>query len=221
MHNDSSAPTITDCTFSGNSATTQRGGGMYNYSSSDSTVANCTFSGNSAGTDGGAMCNVDGCSPTLANCIVWANVAPSGPGIHDDDTSSAAVTYSCIQGGWAGDGNIDLDPLFADDDLRLQDDSPCIDTGDPAFVPDPGDTDLDGHPRVLCGQVDMGAYEFGIGDYDCDRDVDLNDFAAWEACMTGPDGGPYDPGCESFDFEFDGDVDLDDFALFQQQFSGP
>ncbi len=81
-------------------------------------------------------------------------------------------------------------------------------------------TDLDGYARILCDRVDMGAYEFGIGDYDCDQLVNLLDFANWAACMTGPDGGPYDGGCEAFDFEFDGDVDLSDFSGFQRILAG-
>jgi hypothetical protein len=58
------------------------------------------------------------------------------------------------------------------------------------------------------------------GDHDTDGDVDLEDFAAWPGCMTGPDGGPYSTGCEAFDFEDDGDVDLEDFAGFQEEFTG-
>jgi len=38
--------------------------------------------------------------------------------------------------------------------------------------------------------------------------------------MTGPDGGPYDAGCEAFDFEFDGYVTLRDFAGFQKELVG-
>ena len=48
---------------------------------------------------------------------------------------------------------------------RLAPGSPCIDIGDPGFVPEPNATDREGHARVLCGQVDMGAYEYGIGDF--------------------------------------------------------
>ncbi len=67
----------------------------------------------------------------------------------------------------------------------------------------------------------MGAYEFGIGDYDCDQDTLLFDFAHWAGCVTGPDNGPYDPGCEAFDFDGDLDVDFEDFHGFQLVFSGP
>ena len=38
------------------------------------------------------------------------------------------------------------------------------------------------------GRVDMGAYEFGIGDFDCNQAVDLADFAGWEGCATDPFG---------------------------------
>lgn len=61
----------------------------------------------------------------------------------------------------------------------------------------------------------MGAFEFGGGDYDCDRTVNLGDFICWPVCMTGPEGDPYDVGCEAFDFNADARVDLWDFAGFQ------
>jgi len=58
------------------------------------------------------------------------------------------------------------------------------------------------------------------GDYDGDGDVDLADFAHFPDCMTGPDAGPPDPGCEAFCLDPDADVDLDDFGVFQVNFTG-
>ena len=110
------------------------------------------------------------------------------------------------------------DDIWVEGDWRLLPGSPCINTGDPAFIPAGGETDLEGHARVLCDRVDMGAYEFGIGDMDCDQTVDLYDFAAWQTCITGPDGEPYEEGCEPFDFNYDGFVDLRDFAGMQAAF---
>jgi hypothetical protein len=38
--------------------------------------------------------------------------------------------------------------------------SPCIDAGDPAYVPQPDEIDLYGNPRVMGEAIDMGAIEF-------------------------------------------------------------
>ena len=89
----------------------------------------------------------------------------SGPEID----SGATVSYSDVEGGHEGDGNIDIDPLFVaagSGDYRLQPDSPCIDIGLNDAVPTGVTTDLDGNPRIVdgndddIGTVDMGAYEY-------------------------------------------------------------
>jgi len=59
------------------------------------------------------------------------------------------------------------------------------------------------------------------GDYDEDGDVGLEDFAHWDDCMTGPEGGPCDVDCVPFDFNDDTDVDLQDFTSFMEVFSAP
>jgi len=46
------------------------------------------------------------------------------------------------------------------EDYHLTLDSPCIDAGDPNFVPTPGETDIDGEPRLWDGRIDMGADEY-------------------------------------------------------------
>jgi probable HAF family extracellular repeat protein len=64
------------------------------------------------------------------------------------------------------------------------------------------------------------------GDADHDGDVDLDDYAEFAACLSGPNEGDAfvapSAGClATFDFlPADGDVDLEDFAVFQQAFTG-
>jgi predicted outer membrane repeat protein/parallel beta-helix repeat protein len=159
--NFSSSPTVSNCTFESNTAT--QGGGIYNYFSSSPTITNCTFTNNSAGADGGGICNDWSATSTMVNCIVWAN-SPHNV------TGSAIITYSAIQGGWAGVGNIDADPLFEAATLHLSAGSPCIDAGTNSPAGGLPATDLDGNPRCLDGNgdgvavVDMGAYEYGRGE---------------------------------------------------------
>jgi hypothetical protein len=64
------------------------------------------------------------------------------------------VTYSNIQGGCPGQGNIDADPLFTDavnGDYHLLSGSPCIDAGDPA-------SECALEPEPNGGRINMGAY---------------------------------------------------------------
>jgi len=67
---------------------------------------------------------------------------------------------------------------------------------------------------------DLSCFAAPNGDFDGDGDVDLDDFASWDDCMTGPDDPPYGEGCAAFDFDTDYDVDLTDFAAFQEAFTG-
>ena len=90
MYNNVGSPTVTTCTFIGNTA--DRGGGMYNASGSP-TVTTCTFIGNTANF-GGGMYNSNS-SPTICNCIIRGNtVTQEGGGI--DCTTSEAVIINCL-----------------------------------------------------------------------------------------------------------------------------
>ena len=65
--------------------------------------------------------------PTATNCIFWGDGG-------DEISGSLSVTFSDVQGGYAGVGNINKDPLFLDPDTgdyRLDLCSPAIDAGDP------------------------------------------------------------------------------------------
>jgi parallel beta-helix repeat protein len=152
---------LTSCTFTGNHATNGDGGGIFN-SSVSPTLTNCTFNENFATNgNGGGMCSYFS-TPTLTNCILWGDTAPVSSEIYNDSTGQPIVDYSDIQGGYAGTGNINADPLFvnaAAGNLQLQPTSPCINVGSNAAINATGvTTDLAGNPRIIDGVVDMGAY---------------------------------------------------------------
>ena len=171
------AHTITNCIFTLNTAA-NLGGGMFIRSQGDAAVTNCTFSLNRAEQNGGAISTGGG---MVANCIVWGN---SSPGVDEIFVTFGPppVTYSDVRGGFPGEGNIDLDPIFVDPangDFHLAPGSPCIDTADNAAAALGIMTDLDGNPRVMDGVpglpcvVDMGVYEFDGSVCPCDP-CDMN-----------------------------------------------
>jgi hypothetical protein len=90
----------------------------------NSLIINCTFSKNKANQGWVVRGETGVC--TLINCIVWGNL-----GYHPTIDPSATVSFSNIQGGFDGEGNIDNDPIFIEDSLfyQLAKGSPCIDTG--------------------------------------------------------------------------------------------
>ena len=160
MENVESSSMLTNCTFWDNSA--RYGGGMANDRFASPTLINCTFSGNSA-ENGGGVINLNESSPTLTNCILWADVGSE----ISNQGSSPIVTYSDVEGGYPGTGNIDVDPSFVDagnGDFHLQLGSPCIDAGNNQLSNLPP-CDFEGDDRVQDGNgdgwsvVDMGVDE--------------------------------------------------------------
>ncbi|MBA7647400.1 hypothetical protein ES703_55172 [subsurface metagenome] len=176
--------TIQNCVISGNIAedgtefSEFSDGGAILCSGGSSTISSCTITGNSAGHAGGGIASWAD-DTTVSNCILWANQARQGLELYFGYDSNAWVSYSDIQGGWEDFGNIDADPCFIEpgywdandtpDDVNddfwvegnyyLLPDSLCIDAGDPDYIPEPNETDLDGNPRVIGDAIDMGAYE--------------------------------------------------------------
>jgi hypothetical protein len=127
------------------------------------TIINNVIYGNSAQGNGGAI-TILYADPIIYNTIMWNNMPNE---IDRDELSNPIITYSNIQGGWEGEGNIDIDPLFrdiADDDYHLMSsacgdpyDSPCIDSGNPIFR----DSLLDCSWGLGGPRSDMGAYGGG------------------------------------------------------------
>lgn len=66
----------------------------------------------------------------------------------------------------------------------------------------------------------------GLGDWEDDGDVDLNDYEVFQDCLAGPNAAPMPatgPTCsnvcaDAFDSDGDGDVDLKDYAAFTEAF---
>jgi hypothetical protein len=236
MVNYSNNVTVTDCTFSGNMALF--GGGLAH----GGTVTNCVFRGNSALLFGGGM-YVANISPTATHCTFSENSAPNGHALAiegvfpfpngviltncilwdggdetwTDSWATITINYTNVQGGFAGTGNINTDPLFVDPssgDYRLSPNSPCIDAADNTAVPMGITTDLDGNPRFVddlgtidtgngdAPIVDMGAYEFqGTScPWDCDGGegtdgtVGITDFLALLAQWGTPGSCDFDGG---------------------------
>ncbi|MEE9295660.1 MAG: choice-of-anchor Q domain-containing protein [Phycisphaerae bacterium] len=169
----------------------------------------------------------------MTNCILWGD----SPNEISGEGGNPTVTYSNAQGGHAGIGNINADPLFVDadgpddipgnedDDLRLLAGSPCIDAADNTAVPKGIDTDLDGNPRFVDDPetkdtgfgdppiVDMGPYEFQgalcPADFDNSGDVGVKDLLF----LLGAWGPCPKKGDCLADFDTSGDVGVKDLLF--------
>lgn len=111
----------------------------------------------------------------LRNTIFWSNSAATGVGMQVRAANGYAVNvnFCDVQGGSAGIsvggtstlnfgvGNLNVNPQFEQPagQFGILPGSPCINLGDPAFVPQPGETDFEGDTRLLYGRVDVGADE--------------------------------------------------------------
>ena len=126
-------------------------------------IVNTTIAGNrtDSGIGGISVPNTVTSRLALANSIVW-NV---GGELEDPTTlegPGVVASYCCIQGGCPGEGNIEVWPKFQDfhqGEYRLQNESPCIDRGNNGYLSDRNLLDVEGLPRNVGSQVDMGAHE--------------------------------------------------------------
>jgi len=185
LFNTTSNPSLTNVLFNSNSAV-DIGGGMVNQINSSPNLENVTFYNNSAGNWGGGMANSNS-SPSLINVTLNANTAISGGGIYNTVTSPIVknsivwgntggelanfngsvpvVTYSIVQGGYVGTGNLEVDPLLGTlannggftQTMALGAGSPAINSGTNTGCPA---TDQRGVTRPQGGQCDIGAYEY-------------------------------------------------------------
>ena len=173
------------------------GAGIYNFASAGK-IANNVIAHNSSGVVGGGILNMYGYSSIINNTIVhnrpsglhldetgldtwdpdygrpvfnniiWQNEIFISDEVSEDEYD---IRFNDIQGGLEKDGNIEVDPLFADSenrDYHLKSEagrwhpaskswvvdeatSPCIDTGDPL-------SPIGDESATNGGRINMGAY---------------------------------------------------------------
>ena len=178
--------TVTASTFTGNSATD--GSGLDNHNNGTLTITNCTISGNAS--QYGGVSNEGVGNLTLNNTIVAGNTSSSSSGndingqvnpvsafnlIGDgagisDLTNLEKPALSNLIGTAADPLNPMLGPLATNggptETMALLPGSPAIQAGSVALAVDASGKPLTtdqrdaGYPRVVNGNVDIGAYEF-------------------------------------------------------------
>ena len=155
-------------------------GGLLGWGGSP-TLINLLIYNNQGGVAGGIK--ADGCNMTIKhstivknmNSGIWAGntstvniensifynngASPSDQIVNGGSTRN--VSYSLVEGGYAGEGNINLDPIFQDfslDNFKLQNYSPAIGSGSNDNTTS---TDIEGNPRPnpAGSNPDIGAYE--------------------------------------------------------------
>lgn len=141
------------------------GGGGYVY---EGNLINCTIADNATGWEAAGLYTWD-TATTITNSIIWGNTGAA------QLLGSPRVTYSIVEGGYAGQGNVSVAPRFVNattGDYRLAPGSPGIDAGSNPAVPAGITTDANGSPRFVDDSrtpdsgvgpfpvIDIGAFEF-------------------------------------------------------------
>ena len=171
------SPKISNCTILENSA--PQGGAIYSHNVGSTVVRGCTISQNVATLSAGAIYCYEASNLTLDNTILWQDTAPYAPeilvGNGGTTTALIGISYCDIpdplesvineSGGgvdWQ-EGNINADPCFVNTtDYHLLENSLCINAGDPDFLAEPAETDIDGEPRISGDSIDIGADEYRL-----------------------------------------------------------
>jgi len=173
------------------------GGGIYCRYNKSNQFNNTIVDNISEGEGGGVyVLNQGNTYPEITNTIIWGNSAAEGDqislevieGTSTTYYSAATITYSNIEGGWTGTGNIAVTPLFSNPamgDFQLLSGSGGIDAGNNGVANLPP-LDFAVRNRIIDGDedgtatVDIGAFEYHpgsalVGDIDGSGSVNLMD----------------------------------------------
>jgi len=126
LHSQNSALIQIDSCLIHNNSAAGNGGAIYTGANGQATVTKTTITENKASLGAGIYAG-DLNAVTLTDCIVFYNwhneIYPS---------NLETVTYCDVRGGYNGEGNIDIDPLFCNwliNDYHLAVNSPCLTSG--------------------------------------------------------------------------------------------
>jgi len=150
-------------------------------------VFNCTIADNLAAPN--TDCHgVEASGAMIMNCIIW-NISDLIP--------SAFLEGSYVRGSSTGYPHF-VDPAAGDYHLRSY--SPCIGAGINYYASEIA-SDLDGEPRIMFGNVDVGADEAAIASADTDADGLPDDWenAFLKTLATGPGDDPDGDGVTNLD----------------------
>ena len=176
--------TLEHCVIAYNHAWASGGATLADYYA-EITLNRCTVFGNTSNSFFGQQGGVAGANhgdTWMNDCIIWGN---SGNQIDAFGSPYNAgvdfyVTYTDVEGGYSGTGNISGNPLFFDtsnDDFTLLTGSPCIDAANPSSSLDP-----DG------SRADMGAYPMTGSAFTISGTGLLSAAVATLSCANAPSG---------------------------------
>jgi hypothetical protein len=196
------------------------GGSGYSIWSDDTSLVainNCTFTlhdmlsvglgGSPSGVGYNGEYIISGNNLVISNTIIWDNA-------DSEVTPNSTVTYSCVEGGYIGIGNIDADPLFAVTLLEScclsqiasgqTQQSPCVDAGDPGSTVILGTTRTDGMQDE--GVVDMG-YHYPLNTVQPELNLILS-----------PQNPPIQIPATGGNFQFDVEITYNEAFVFSVDF---
>ncbi|MEM9481041.1 MAG: choice-of-anchor Q domain-containing protein [Verrucomicrobiota bacterium] len=202
---------LENVTISGNDADDQ-GGGIFAFAASDLTLRHCTVAFNESTAVAAGLHLAGGSVIRLYSTIIAENRRENGSIVNANTTAGVlSLGYNLTDGTFlSGTTDItstapDLAGLSAVGGFAfthpLGSSSPAVNAGANEFTPGDPCTDARGFPRIVCGHIDIGAYELGgnlNGQPGFDSDGDgMDDF--WE------DFYGLNSSINDADLDFDGD----------------
>jgi len=159
---------VTNCiirnnSFFKNNTNNDGSGEFYMTKASNCTIGNNAFYTNSQNT----LFSLENISPQTGNIIDyndWYTQTGNASDININWRNTSYSSFTTYKTKTAQDAHSSFkDPLFTSigttPDLHVKAGSPCLKTGNAAWITDATEVDLDGKPRVVNGAVDMGAYQ--------------------------------------------------------------